>query len=127
MSMSMDQGHSPAKPAAASRGAGAKDYPSSPDAVKTTSIANRPFDEAFEVSQSGSEESFDSQESEKKISKPKPAGPMQGAAQVGIDALPFVCVNANIHNFFTILQGKLPPQTGLAGERPTAIAHMEKV
>ena len=42
----------------------------SPNGGKTTSISNRPFDEAFEVSHSGSEESFDSNGSEKK--KPTP-------------------------------------------------------
>ena len=40
---------------------------------KTTSISNRPFDEAFEVSHSGSEESFGSNGSEKKKANPSRA------------------------------------------------------
>jgi hypothetical protein len=77
MSMSMDKGHpnyqssSPQaskKKSASQNRVSAKESSSSssPDGVKTTSIANRPFDEALEVSQSGSDESFQSQESNKK-------------------------------------------------------------
>lgn len=87
VSMSMDQGNnvkSPGKPVQRPKPA-AKETSSIPDgAARTTSISNRPFDEALEVSQSGSDESFESQVSERKnygVSVTK--GPMQGAAQAG--------------------------------------------
>ena len=54
-----------------SRAAGAKDTASSDDpGTKTMPIQNRPFDEALEISHSGSESSFESQGSDKKTSKP---------------------------------------------------------
>ena len=78
MSMSIDKGHpnyqsspqSSKKKSASQNNNRASAKESSPDGVKTTSISNRPFDEALEVSQSGSDESFQSQESNKKQAAP---------------------------------------------------------
>ena len=81
VSMSMDQGHSPPpksdrpKPAVA-----AKESPANPKGVKTTSLANAPFDEAFDVSQSGSDESEESGMADEKPQQQTNRGP--GLAQV---------------------------------------------
>jgi hypothetical protein len=76
VSMSMDQGRSPPPKSDRPKATvAAKESPANPKDVKSTSLTNAPFDEVFDVSQSGSDESYDSGPAEEKPRQAASKGP----------------------------------------------------